>query len=113
MDEGMIFKEKINEVLQVRARIKRAWERQVNIISRKRVKYAVFIQCILSMLGRVTVLRWKLDMVSQREIRTEGLFAALNDCLYRSMYDFSYVALIDLDEIVMPKHNDTIQQFIE
>uniref|UniRef100_A0A0K8SU52 Glycosyltransferase family 92 protein n=1 Tax=Lygus hesperus TaxID=30085 RepID=A0A0K8SU52_LYGHE len=63
--------------------------------------------------GRVTVLRWKLDMVSQREIRTEGLFAALNDCLYRSMYDFGYVALIDLDEIVMPKHNDTIQQFIE
>ncbi|CAA9996492.1 unnamed protein product [Nesidiocoris tenuis] len=63
--------------------------------------------------GRVTVLPWKLDMVSQREIRTEGLFAALNDCLYRSMYDFGYVALIDLDEIVMPKHNDTIQQFID
>ncbi|KAK9499218.1 hypothetical protein O3M35_002296 [Rhynocoris fuscipes] len=63
--------------------------------------------------GRVTVLPWKLDMVSQREIRTEGLFAALNDCLYRSMYRFSYVALIDMDEIVMPRHNDTIQQFIE
>ena len=63
--------------------------------------------------GKVTVLPWKLDMVSQREIRTEGLFAALNDCLYRSMYDFGYIALIDLDEIVMPKHNDTIQQFIE
>ncbi|XP_024080390.1 uncharacterized protein LOC106668281 isoform X2 [Cimex lectularius] len=64
-------------------------------------------------LGRVTVLPWKLDMASQREIRTEGLFAALNDCLYRSMYKFSFVALIDLDEIVMPKHNDTIQEFIE
>ncbi|KAL1117254.1 hypothetical protein AAG570_004580 [Ranatra chinensis] len=63
--------------------------------------------------GRVTVLPWRLDMVSQREIRTEGLFAALNDCLYRSMYTYSHVALIDLDEIIMPKHNYTIQQFIQ
>lgn len=64
-------------------------------------------------IGKVTVLPWRLDMVSQREIRTEGLFAALNDCLYRSMYHFSHIALIDLDEIVMPRHNDTIQQFME
>lgn len=74
------------------------------------------VDCILQHYiseGKVTVLPWKLDMASQREIRTEGLFAALNDCLYRSMYRFSHVALIDLDEIVMPRHNDTIQQFME
>lgn len=34
----------------------------------------------------VTLLPWDLRMRSQKEIRTEGLFAALNDCLYRSMY---------------------------
>lgn len=34
----------------------------------------------------VTLLQWDLRMRSQKEIRTEGLFAALNDCLYRSMY---------------------------
>lgn len=34
----------------------------------------------------VTLLPWELRMRSQKEIRTEGLFAALNDCLYRSMY---------------------------
>lgn len=34
----------------------------------------------------VTMLPWDLRMRSQKEIRTEGLFAALNDCLYRSMY---------------------------
>lgn len=34
----------------------------------------------------VEVLPWDLKMKSQKEIRTEGLFASLNDCLYRSMY---------------------------
>lgn len=34
----------------------------------------------------VNLLPWDLRMRSQKEIRTEGLFAALNDCLYRSMY---------------------------
>lgn len=34
----------------------------------------------------VELLPWNLKMKSQKEIRTEGLFASLNDCLYRSMY---------------------------
>jgi hypothetical protein len=34
----------------------------------------------------VNILPWNLKMKSQKEIRTEGLFASLNDCLYRSMY---------------------------
>lgn len=36
----------------------------------------------------VSMLPWDLRMRSQKEIRTEGLFAALNDCLYRSMYRY-------------------------
>ncbi|XP_018565860.1 uncharacterized protein LOC108906905 isoform X2 [Anoplophora glabripennis] len=63
--------------------------------------------------GMVTMLPWQLNMVSQKEIRTEGLFAALNDCLYRSMYKYSHVLLIDLDEYVVPKHNDTLPQLID
>lgn len=41
-----------------------------------------------SRIGRasVSMLPWDLRMRSQKDIRTEGLFAALNDCLYRSMY---------------------------
>ncbi|XP_076170321.1 uncharacterized protein LOC143148178 isoform X2 [Ptiloglossa arizonensis] len=63
--------------------------------------------------GLVTVLPWHhLDMISQLEIRTEGLFAALNDCLYRSMYKYEYVALVDLDEFIIPRHNDTIIDLI-
>lgn len=36
----------------------------------------------------VDLLPWDLRMRSQKDIRTEGLFAALNDCLYRSMYRY-------------------------
>lgn len=36
----------------------------------------------------VSMLPWDLRMRSQKDIRTEGLFAALNDCLYRSMYRY-------------------------
>lgn len=63
--------------------------------------------------GIVTLLPWKLNMVSQKEIRTEGLFAALNDCLYRSMYRYSHAALVDLDEYIIPRHNDTLPQLVE
>lgn len=40
----------------------------------------------LSFVATISMLPWDLRMRSQKEIRTEGLFAALNDCLYRSMY---------------------------
>lgn len=36
----------------------------------------------------INILPWDLRMRSQKEIRTEGLFAALNDCLYRNMYRY-------------------------
>lgn len=54
------------------------------------------------------MLPWQLNMKSQKEIRTEGLFAALNDCLYRGMYKYSHVAMVDLDEFIVPRHNDSI-----
>ncbi|XP_055546069.1 uncharacterized protein LOC129730620 isoform X2 [Wyeomyia smithii] len=60
----------------------------------------------------VNILPWNLRMRSQKEIRTEGLFASLNDCLYRSMYRYSHVALIDLDEFIIPHNNDTLIDLI-
>ena len=59
---------------------------------------------------RITVLPWhRLDMKSQQEIRTEGIFASLNDCLYRTMYRFKYVAMIDLDEFLIPHQDDDLK----
>ena len=54
---------------------------------------------------QLSVLEWKLNVASQTEIRTEGLFAALNDCLYRNMLRVQYLALIDFDEFIVPKRN--------
>ena len=48
------------------------------------------------------LLPWNLDMISQKEIRTEGLFAALNDCLYRNMKTVQYLLMMDLDELIIP-----------
>jgi len=61
----------------------------------------------------VSVLPWDLNLVSQREIRTEGLFAALNDCLYRNMNDFKYLMLIDFDEFIVPHMNDTLPEMLQ
>ncbi|KAL9925607.1 uncharacterized protein ACN2A1_014144 [Glossina fuscipes fuscipes] len=60
----------------------------------------------------IQILPWNLRMRSQKEIRTEGLFAALNDCLYRSMYRYKYLALVDLDEFIVPRYNDTLIELI-
>jgi len=66
------------------------------------------VDCILEEYieaGVITMLPWNLNMISQQEIRTEGLFAALNDCLYRTMHRFKYVLMIDIDELIIPyKH---------
>ncbi|XP_013788844.2 beta-1,4-galactosyltransferase galt-1-like [Limulus polyphemus] len=63
--------------------------------------------------GIMSVLPWKLDMVSQKEIRTEGLFAALNDCLYRTMYRFRFVLMIDFDEFIVPHKSDSLTEMLE
>lgn len=74
------------------------------------------VECVLDRYIKdklITVLPWTLDMVSKQEIRTEGMFAALNDCLYRNMYKSKYVAFLDIDEIIVPKQNDTLIQLIK
>merc|ERR1712203_1091113 len=37
-----------------------------------------------------------------------------NDCLYRNMYRYEYVALLDIDEVIMPiKHNNWAEMMEE
>ena len=62
--------------------------------------------------GIVQVLPWRLDMDSQKDIRTEGLFAALNDCLYRHMYNTKYLMMVDLDELIIPHQSLTLTEML-
>jgi len=73
------------------------------------------VSCLLSHYinqGLVKLLPWNLDMISQKEIRTEGLFAALNDCLYRNMKSVKYLIMMDLDELIIPYQSATLTQML-
>lgn len=61
----------------------------------------------------VTVLPWNLPVRSQKEIRTEGIFSSLNDCVFRTMYLFHYVILLDFDEYIIPREHDNYLEMLE
>ena len=74
------------------------------------------VDCILKKYideNLVSIHPWKLNIQSQKEIRTEGLFAALNDCLYRYMYKYKYILMIDLDEYIVPHSNSTLPDLMK
>lgn len=58
------------------------------------------------------MLDWNWDCDSYKsevDIRTNNIFAALNDCLYRGMYKHKYLAFFDFDEFLIPnKHKNLI-----
>ncbi|CAH1794240.1 unnamed protein product [Owenia fusiformis] len=62
--------------------------------------------------GIIDVLPWKIDIKSQKEVRTENMFAALNDCLLRYRYRFKYVLMIDLDEYIIPYEHNTLNSMM-
>ena len=47
-----------------------------------------------------------------QEVHEEGLIASLNDCVYRTMRRFNFSALIDIDEYILPREQDTLQELI-
>lgn len=74
------------------------------------------VDCVLrsySAEGVVRMLPWKLDIVSQKEIRTEGIFAAINDCLYRNMNSVKYLVVIDTDEFIVPHKHDHLAAMMQ
>lgn len=74
------------------------------------------MQCVLDRYKDdelISVLPWNLDMISDVEIKTEGINAALNDCLYRYMYTSKYIAIVDIDEMIIPRRNVTLVQLIK
>jgi hypothetical protein len=57
-------------------------------------------------IGVVTVIPWDLP-VQDKQIWYHGQLLAINDCLYRNMHRFQYLAFNDIDEFIVPhKHNN-------
>ncbi|XP_045615064.1 beta-1,4-galactosyltransferase galt-1 isoform X2 [Procambarus clarkii] len=63
-------------------------------------------------LGLATVLPWSLPVVTQVEIRTEGIFAALNDCNLRSVNRFPLAAMVDVDEFLVPRRHPSLLHLV-
>ncbi|KAI4884539.1 hypothetical protein NFI96_023206, partial [Prochilodus magdalenae] len=51
---------------------------------------------------------WK-KFVSPGDLEYYGQIVALTDCLYRYMYESRYIALLDLDELIMPSKEDNLK----
>jgi len=51
----------------------------------------------------------------EKDIRYEGIFAALNDCLYRATFvdGYQYVTVVDFDEILIPMQQFSLTDFIK
>ncbi|XP_053687286.1 uncharacterized protein LOC128736819 [Sabethes cyaneus] len=55
--------------------------------------------------GEAEVHEWNVDGYQfEQELRYEGIFAAINDCMYRAtvLGEFTYTAVVDLDEFILP-----------
>lgn len=51
----------------------------------------------------IQVLPWNLPTTKWEELWDLGSLAALNDCVYRSLGRHRYVAIVDLDEFIVPR----------
>ncbi|XP_049869355.1 uncharacterized protein LOC126369106 [Pectinophora gossypiella] len=62
--------------------------------------------------GVVTLRQWQLPLKSDVDIKGNGMVAAYNDCLYRSMSKADWLLIIDADEIVLPRYEKTVPQLV-
>lgn len=63
-----------------------------------------------SMSGFLNVSRGWLPSHGPGDLHYFGQIAALNDCLYRNMYRSKYVALHDVDELILPQTVKTYEK---
>ena len=61
----------------------------------------------------ITILEWNLPIKSQKDVRTEAQFSALNDCNMRSyINNFKYAAMVDFDEFIIPKKHANLPELL-
>lgn len=66
--------------------------------------------------GVAETMDWKLEGYEwEVNMRYYGIFAALNECLYRATFvdGFKYVVIVDLDEILIPLKFNSLTEYME
>ena len=63
-------------------------------------------------MNMTTTFSWDLPLQSQKEIRTVGMFTALNDCVMRGIGRFKFIALVDFDEYILSSGNKTLLELV-
>jgi len=64
-------------------------------------------------LGIVSTLTWNLPLNSKKDIRTEAIFTAINDCNMRAAWLFEYLVVVDLDEYILPTKSSNLTSFLD
>ena len=57
----------------------------------------------------MSVFQWNLPLKSQKEIRTEAMFTAMNDCTLRSVGRYDLLTIVDIDEFILPTRPNSTQ----
>lgn len=86
---------------------KESWSRSTGIS--KQVRYSNFLNSHL-------ILKTFLEYANEKDIRYDGIFVSLTDCMNRASVidNIKYVAVADFDEILMPKGNfRTLTEFLK
>ncbi|XP_022257592.1 uncharacterized protein LOC111089421 [Limulus polyphemus] len=61
----------------------------------------------------IELLPWSLPNPVILNTWAYGQLASSQDCVYRHMFDYNYVALVDVDEFLFPRKNETLQEMIK
>ena len=56
-------------------------------------------------IGEATVLEWNLPLQTKKQIRTEGMYTAYNECNLRMVNRFEFALTVDVDEFILPYGN--------
>ncbi|KAK7484230.1 hypothetical protein BaRGS_00024479 [Batillaria attramentaria] len=63
--------------------------------------------------GILEAIEWRLPLKNVSHLHYFGQLAAVNDCLYESMYSSRHVVFQDFDEILLPRLHDTWTNMLE
>ncbi|XP_013778292.1 beta-1,4-galactosyltransferase galt-1-like [Limulus polyphemus] len=72
----------------------------------------LFISSLQKQGLQIELLPWSLPKSVITKTWAFGQLASTQDCIYRNMFDYKYVVLVDMDEFIFPQNHRTLQEMI-